>query len=375
MQVLRKLCRSDTRRLILKNRLIRKIVSLLQKRRAQDDSEKTFLILSTTGLGDTLWATPALRALRETFPTSKILVLTSSVGRAVLEHNRRIDGLFVLKKPFLFCFLSLYFRLRKERITHVISFHTSQRFTLPFSALFGAKEMIGSYGMNKGLDDLLTQAIDHEEGIHEIQRRLDLVGVLGAHTFDVSMEVFETPKEDRVAQEVLAKVQSPEYLPVIVLHPGAKDRFKQWPVSHFIALGRRLVADVGCRLVITGGQEEKSLIQEICAHIPSATPLIHLSVLELAAVLKRVNLVIANDTGPMHLAFSQKTPTISLFSPTNPRSCGPLSVASAVVLSKPPTCTPCLKKRCSEPFCLLQLGVDEVYQTALQMLYGNRIGS
>jgi heptosyltransferase-1/heptosyltransferase-2 len=80
-----------------------------------------------------------------------------------------------------------------------------------------------------------------------------------------------------------------------------------------------------------------------------------------------MKMVIANDTGPMHLAFAQKTPTIGLFTPTDPALCGPYYVDAAVTIAKKPTCTPCLRKRCKEPFCLMQISVQEVYDTALDL--------
>ncbi|MEN9344219.1 MAG: hypothetical protein RLZZ453_1006 [Chlamydiota bacterium] len=347
----------------MKNSLIRKIIKRV-KRRKCEEGEKRFLVLSTTGLGDTLWATPALRALRSTFPSSRIFVLTSLIGKQLLANNRNIDGLFGYKDALI----PLFFRLRKEKITHVISFHTSQRAVLPFACLLGAGSVIGSYGINKGLDDLLTHAVDHGR-VHEIQRRLDLVATLGAYTPDPSMEVFPGLEEEKEAQVMVAKLQMPSYLPLVVLHPGSKDCFKQWPVSHFVELGRRLCQTVGCKVIVTGNAEEAALCNSIAASIPDATALTGLPLLSLAALFKHVQLFIGNDTGPMHLAFAQKTPAIGLFSATDPVLCGPYGNTEALAIHKKPTCTPCLKKKCREPFCLRQIGIDEVYQAAFSILY------
>lgn len=330
--------------------------------------EKRFLILSTTGLGDTLWATPAIRALRECFPTSYIGVVTSLVGKALLQHNRRIDELIVANNPLFPSLLSLYRNLKEKKITHILSFHTSQRPMLPLAALLGATEIIGTSGINKGLDCLLTHPLDNHP-MHEIQRRLAIVAKVGAHTLDSSMEITLSPEDEEAARVYLDELQIPSYLPLIALHPGAKDAFKQWPASHFIDLGNRLVQDVGCHIIVTGTPAEKNLVDSIATQIRGASSVTHLPLLGMAALIKRMEIMIANDTGPMHLAFAQKIPTIGLFAPTDPNLCGPYFIESAVAIAKKPTCTPCLRKKCQEPFCLLQIGVQEVYDATLKLFY------
>lgn len=324
-------------------------------------SHERFLIVSTTALGDTLWATPALRALRAAHKEAYIAVLTSSIGREVLLHNPHIDGLFVLKQPALRSLCSLYSPLKKEAFSHIILFHTSQRPVLPFLALLSPKALIGSAGMNKGLDSLLTHAIPQDPLLHEIERRLQLVKCVGAMEEFKEIELFLNAQDRELAPSFARR-------PLIALHPGAKDRFKQWPASHFIELGKRLQESLGATILVTGTPGEKPLIDSIATHIPHSTALSHLPLRTFAALLEKVDLMISNDTGAMHVAFASSTPTIALFTPTNPLHCGPLSAKKALVIRKAPTCTPCLKKKCRAPFCLLQIGVEEVYHAALECI-------
>lgn len=354
-----------------KNKLIHTLVKTLKPASLNLGEEKRFLVLSTTGLGDTLWGTPAIRALRECFPTSYIGVATSPIGKALLQHNRRIDELFLVKDPLLPSLFSLYRPLKAKKITHVLSFHTSQRAVLPFSAMLGAKEIIGTYGINKGLDFLLTHQLDHPP-MHEIQRRLLIVAEVGAHTLDTSMELFLGNEDERAVDALFEELLIPPYLPLVALHPGAKDGFKQWPSSHFIELGNRLVQNLGCRILVTGTPAEALLVKTIAASIEGAAPVTHLPLLATAALIKRMDLMIANDTGPMHLAFALKTPTIGLFAPTDPKLCGPYFVDSALAIAKSPTCSPCLRKQCREPFCMRQIGVQEVYSSALKLFYATK---
>ncbi len=355
----------------MKNALIKAFVTLFQVQQTSSDEHGKFLILSTTGLGDTLWATPAIRALRETYPYSYIAVLTSPIGEQLLLHNPHINDLFIVGNPALTSLLAHFRTLREKKFTHVFAFHTSQRPVLPFACLLGAHTIVGTSGINKGLDSFFTHCLKVPK-IHEIERRLKIVETIGASTSTREIELFFSSYDEQIAQDYLDSLSLPSYVPMIAFHPGAKDAFKQWPTQHFIQLGNRLVDHLGCQLFITGTPGEKPLVDEMAAAIKGAIPVTHLSVRSLAVLLKKMSLMVTNDTGPMHVAFAMKTPTIALFAPTNPALCGPYAAEKVKVIAKSRTCTPCRAKKCQSPFCLLQIGVREVYDAALTMFYEGR---
>ncbi len=300
--------------------------------------KERLLIVSTTGLGDTLWATPALKALKTREPSIFLAVLTSPVGATVLKDNPHIDKLFVLKG------FSLFFRLKKEGFDTIYLFHASQRIILPLCYLLFPSHFIGTQGLNKGLDSLLTEARPpcYE---HEILRRLALIGMKDAPT---DMDFFFSPSD---------KTSLPPNS--YILHVGAKDRFKQWAPNYFIALGNRLIEEKKGSIFISGSQEEKPLLNSIATHIPGAQVLI-LPLPLFAQTLTLCHYFITNDTGPMHLAFALKVPTLALFGPTDPNLCGPLNIAEAKIIKVPSTCTPCLKQKCRLPFCLEQISLSQV---------------
>jgi ADP-heptose:LPS heptosyltransferase len=329
--------------------LFYKLVVKLFKPWIKTNLGERFLIVSTTGLGDTLWATPALHNLRKAYPHAYIGVLTSSLGKEVLQNNPHVDEIFSMSKK------RTLVKLWGKKISTVLIFHTSQRWVLPLCALLGASKIVGTKGGHKGLDSLLTDCLPASL-VHEIERRLQMVKSVGASTTFKSIEVYPSPQDLRKAQELV----SGQAL-VVGLHPGAKDRFKQWPPSNFIRLGKLLQKKLGCTIVITGVPQEKTLVEQIAASIPGAIPLYqNLPILTFAALLQNLSLFITNDTGPLHLASASQTPTIALFTPTDPLLCGPYFAPHVKVVQKKPTCFPCLKKNCHEPFCLLQITPEEV---------------
>jgi ADP-heptose:LPS heptosyltransferase len=224
--------------------------------------------------------------------------------------------------------------------------------------LLGAPRIIGTSGINKGLDSLLTDPLPNHAQ-HEITRRLKIVEHLGVPTPIQTLSFFLQPHE---------------YLPPrqgrwIALHPGSKDTFKRWPAARFAELGRRLKEQTSCEILITGNKEELPLMQEVATQIPGA----HLadtthSLRAFAALLNQMDLLISNDTGPVHLACALNRPVIAIYHSTDPALCGPHHAPHAIAISRRATCDPCLKRKCRQPFCFLQIGVQEVLTAAQKLL-------
>lgn len=343
-----------------KNRWIKgwvRVVALFRRRGKPD----YFLIVSTTGLGDTLWGTPAIRALREAYPHAYIGCLTSRLGSDVLKNNPYLDELFLFDH--FYSLFKLFFKLRRRQFTTALLFHTSQRALLPLCAALGIQKRIGTQGLQKGLDDLLTDAIPWPRS-HEIERRMDLIKAAGARVVSYHMD-FIIHEKDRLAAKKLLSDKL-----IIGLHPGAKDRFKQWPLEHFVTVGKKLKEELGCLIIVSGTPSERGLVEMICRQIEGAQAVIE-PLGTMAGILERVALFITNDTGPLHLALAMKTPTLALFTPTDAAICGPYHNEHARLIQAKPTCLPCLKKKCRDPFCLRQIGPEEVIAAALKSIRGS----
>lgn len=342
-----------------KNYFARMVVWLMQHFQGRGNKDH-FLVVSTTGVGDTLWATPAIRALRDAHPHAYIGCLTTSLGATVLKDNPHLNEFFIYER--LSSLLKLYIQLRKRKIGTVLLFHTSQRAILPLCSVIGAYHRIGTAGLQKGLDALLTQKISWAPLPHEIERRVAIARAAGAAPTSYDLEFTIQNSDRRLAKELL----NTEGV-IIGLHPGSKDRFKQWPQSHFVQVARELMQELNCKIVVTGSTHERSFVESLCKEIGQALPIIQ-PLHVMAAVLEKLALFITNDTGPLHLALAMKTPTLALFAPTNPAVCGPYQNTTSKVIQAPPTCFPCLKKRCRDPFCMRQISPDMVVQAALEQL-------
>ncbi len=325
------------------------------------------MIASTTGLGDTLWATPAIRAVKTTYPKCHLSVLTSPIGSEVLKHNPYIDETIIAADPLLPKTPKLIHSLKKNPFDTVLIFHTSQRLALPICRFAKPKMIVGTKGINKGLDTLLTTQIQpyHE---HEITRRLRITQEIGVRADSEQLEWTISPDETLLANAFLSDYKKP----LVGLHPGAKDQFKQWPKEHFIQLGKALARD-GFQVLVTGNHTEKPLAGAIASQIPGAKSIAGLLPLRnFAAALSKFDLFITNDTGPMHISFALGVKTVALFGPTDPTLCGPHHAQNCLIFSKPRTCNPCLKKSCRDPFCMKQFGPSQILADVKRLYMGEK---
>jgi lipopolysaccharide heptosyltransferase II len=338
-----------------KNSLIRRFVISQRPGPPEAGPIRRILVVSTTAMGDTLWATPVLANLRLHFPKAQITVLASPTGQQILENNPQIDQIILLKNPLSLHLFSLLKTLKREAFDAALILHSSQRLVLPLCSLSGIPRIIGTKGINKGLDDLFTDPVDMESE-HEIERRLKIMGRLHVPAIIHTLSYYVHASERAAAHQYLGDQDKP----LIAIHPGSREPFRRWPSNYFAQVGRALEEKFGCEIFLTGDSSETKLLKKIKETLPRARIVSSPSIRFLGALLERMDLVLSNDTGPFHLACALNRPAVGLYVSTDPLLCGPHHAHRAIAISRSSTCTPCLKRRCRDPFCFLQIPIDEV---------------
>ncbi len=158
--------------------------------------------------------------------------------------------------------------------------------------------------------------------------------------------------------------------PWIALAPFSRWQSKNWPLDRFDELARRLWRARGGTLFLVGAPDDaaaceklRGLVGEHAVNMAGRTNLV-----ELAGLLSAVDLLVSNDSGPMHLAAAVGTPVLALFGPTDPGLTGPWGARNRV-LTAPVACRPCRRRACGGPHgCMRDLAVETVEQAALDML-------
>ncbi len=363
------------------------------------------LLIKMAGIGDLLLATPALRALRESYPEARIDLLVTPASAGLLNGWEVLDNIIVLDK-YLFDYpqqilknprnlsrlTPLWHDLRNGHYDAVLLLH---HLTLPFGRLkhqlllraTGAKWRVG---LDNGHGWFLNVRVK-DEGFgarHEAEYNLALAEAVGATTSDKRLTVPISEEEHRQAWQLLYEHEAPDVIqrPIIAMHPGSGSysTARRWAPERFAQLADTLFAEVGGQLLLLGGPEEAELHQQIRSMMQSSMPVRSLAgrgnIKVTAAILEQVDLFIGNDSALVHLAVAGGTPTVAIFGLTNAKAWGPFTPdpsrqqAAVVRLNLP--CMPCFYRGhdlgtpegCATRDCLALLGVDPVATAARRLL-------
>jgi ADP-heptose:LPS heptosyltransferase len=369
------------------------------------------LIVTLADLGDALLTIPALQAVRQSLPTARIVVLTTSVGRQALR-DQPVDELIVfdkqrfnrpaqlLRPQNLRYALSLWRRLRRERFDACVILHhlTTWFGTLKYAALAAASAADRRYGLDNGRGFFLTDRLPDAGfgGRHQAEYWLDLLGLLGAEA-QPQRPLLPTEAERAAAERLLAARDQAR--PLIALHPGsgAFAPARRWPSQRFAALADALIDD-GAQIVLVGGDEEADLRRAMLHEMRHAAATIdaggRTTLGELAALLRQCTLFVGNDSGLAHLAASVGTPVVAVFGPTDPRAWGPYGGAAwqpfggfangvellhsgqHAALKAAIACSPCIYRNqrlgtpqgCPDRTCLQRISVEQVLAVVRRQL-------
>ena len=194
---------------------------------------------------------------------------------------------------------------------------------------------------------------------HAIDRYLKVTAALGCGDAPVEFPLYVADDDRRKVDALVPPGQ-----PYAVLIPGTNWATKRWPVERFAALVKPLRDRFGLPSVAAGSPNEAELAGRIGAAVNVAGKT---TLRQLVALLERAALVVANDSGPMHIAAALGRPLVTLFGPTNPARTGPFRRDDAVLRLDIP-CSPCYARRCAHQSCLQWLEVESVLKLAEQQM-------
>ena|SRR5687768_4911789 len=201
---------------------------------------------------------------------------------------------------------------------------------------------------------------------HATDRYLKVLAALGVPTSPIEYPFAKDERDCAHGERLL-----PPGKKYAVLLPGTNWPTKRWPIDKFARLVGPLKQRCGLDAVIAGGPD----VAELAARIPDAMNLAGKTNLpQLVALLDRADLVIANDSGPMHIAAALGRPLVALYGPTNPVRTGPYGRMDSVLRLDIP-CSPCYSRRCSHQSCLQWLGIEPVLELAGQQMNGAGIAT
>lgn len=301
------------------------------------------LVLGYRHLGDCLFLTPMLRALKRRFPAAHLAVTAAGAGAAALDHVPHVDRVWRLSGRGMGPKVAIAPDLRREGYDcGILAQHSFPNALL--LRFLGCRMRVGMAA--KGCGPLLTQAVREPRGAaprHEVERYLAIAAALGAGADGGGLEFRTTDAERTEAAETLARLglagrlssNAPGRPPLVALFPGSSPEwaFKRWPAERFAAIGQWLVGERRAQVIIVGGCEDTAAMHEVSAAVPAPHAIDDTpgSLGRFAALVAECDVLVTNDSGPMHLATAVGTRVVDLAGPSDPRRTGPYGPGHVVV--------------------------------------------
>ncbi len=327
---------------------------------------KKILIIEPNWLGDILFTTPAIRAIREKNPDAFIACMIPPRCAELLEDNPDINKLILFDERVshrsVFRKLLFIRDLRRLKFDTVISFHRSMSRVL-IAYLSGISRRIGYYRRKRSW--LLTDSIEPPVTLpHRVEYFLNIIRAACIDTDNKDYK-FNIPEDSvKSAESILEKAGIAADDEFFVVNPGGNWLAKRWPMQSYARLCKELKAIYGKRIFLTGAVKDKELLEDITRTSDGSAINIcgKTTLKELAVIMRKAKVVVANDSGPMHIAISQKAPTIALFGPTSPKITGPYGSGRYIVLQRWHDCAiPCYAV-CDDYKCMKAITVEDVLE-------------
>ena len=343
---------------------------------------KNILVINPFGIGDVLFSTPLVSAIKKAYPRSYIAYICNLKVKDILNTNPDINEVFVFERDE---YRNLWKKSKIQAIKKFFNFWgeiKNRKFDIVFDLSLGKEYAFSCWragikdrrGFNyKGRGRFLNYKILFD-GFNDkpvAEYYLDLFGV--AERSSAPTVLITTDEDKRYIDNFLNQSGVKKEDILVGIAPGGGMSFGQknqdrrrWSVKKFAELADKINAKV----VLIWGPEEENLVKEI-ASLMKQKPLIApaTKIREMAELCKRCKLVITSEGGPLHIANSQGVKTISIFGPVDEKVYGPYPKSEKdIVITSDADCRPCYKKfklpECGHKKCLEDISVDEVFEVA-----------
>ncbi|GIW78823.1 MAG: lipopolysaccharide heptosyltransferase I [Gemmatales bacterium] len=329
---------------------------------------KRIALIKPSALGDIVHSLPVVTALRRRFPQARITWVVNKAYEPLLCGHPDLDATLAFprraiswqKPQSLLIFCRFLREMRCQHFDLVIDLQGLLRTGLMTFAT-GARRRVGLASAREGARWFYTDiVVDNQQPYrHAVDRYWLVADALGAGRFAKEFRFPDFPSELTRFSSILAGLSRPW----MVLAPGARWQTKRWPIAHFAELIHRARCCFGGSVIVVGSSEDKHLAN-CFADGYSGNSLLDLTgkttIPELVCVLKLADVVVANDSGPLHIAAALGRPVVAPFTCTQIQRTGPYGWFDSAVESSVPCQGSCIK-RCSRMDCMVELTADRLW--------------
>jgi len=346
-------------------------------------SVKKILVIRPDAIGDMVTATPAIGALREKFPEAEIVVWGRRYNRPVIENNPDIDriiedDLYPLIRQRQPIGWSRYWRwakaIRQEHYDLAINFSGEFAYAL-IIFLAGVRYRIGDKGrlLYRWLYNYPVLQRFNSWAVHEVEHHFELLAPLGIKLKpDAKLKVIPAAASVAAGQKLIAE-HGLKGKPLIAFNIGTSGSDKPWALNKFSELITLVARQYRTKVIVLGGPNEKPLIEAIASRISGqAVVLLDLSLADLIGLLSQMQVYVANNTGPAHLAAALQVPSVILYTSKfqKPGRWAPWANRHKIIKAVSSCPYPCRPPTCNYNLCTAEIGTAEVAQAIADLLGG-----
>ena len=338
-------------------------------------SQKKFLIIKLSSLGDVVHALPTAHTLRRECPEAFIAWVIEERYQELLHDNPDIDEVIPIRTKFwrknwnwetLKEILQKIKSLRKHKFDMAFDFHGLIKSGL-IAMISGARIKVGFH--RKNCKEKISSVFTNKKGpyIGNVIHVVDIYLTLVQSALSTQKQVKQFPLPSIPSPKVDDFFQNNSELtdkPIIGINSGAGFESKLWDLERFAKLADRIAVEMNCSILLTWGPGEEHKTKKIAASMKQkcwiAPPT---NIKESISLYKYLTLLVSCDSGPLHLCAALGIPTVSLFGPTDPLRNGAYGLHHGTVY-KLLSCSFCWKRKCplGTNECMKQMTVDEVFE-------------
>jgi len=298
---------------------------------APPNSSLNIAIVRFSALGDVVLVAPAVQAIHRAFPDAKITWITSPLAFSMLRDLEGVNFVVCEKPRSLADYRAFYRTFKNRRFDVVLAMQANLRINLLYPALHAPVKIGFDFTRaREGQWLFCNQRIAYHDS-HLADSFLAFAAQLGATTNDVQWNLPITQTEHMWAKDVLQKLPRP----IIAIHPFASKPERNWLIERYTEVIRTAANKWQCGFVITGGNSlaEQSLCDRLASIASDKTLNLcgQTTPKQLAAVLAQAAVLLAPDTGPVHLARAMNTPVVGMYAVASPTLSGPYGAQQFIV--------------------------------------------
>jgi heptosyltransferase I len=330
-------------------------------------------IIKPSSLGDVVHSLPILSALRARWPSAHLAWVVNHPFREVLDGHPALDELIVHDRSDRGGGLlgmrgsaELFRRLARGGFDLTIDLQGLLRSAL-MTAATRSRLRVGMADAREGARWFYTDRVDASRlHLHAVERVRRVAAAFGASMPEPRFDLPIAPDHARWASDVLESLPRPR----VVLNLGAQWLTKRWPPQHFAEIARRAAARYGAGVIAVGSATDRPLVEAL-VRLAAPIPILDLcgrtSLHQLAALSAESDLLISNDTGPLHLAAAVGARVVGIFTCTNPLLTGPFGPRATTVQTTI-WCKCSLIKTCNRMDCMRELTPDRVWPVVQEQI-------